>query len=183
VNIVHRFVLVLASLLALSGCAAMMSTDIDKAESLYQQKKYSEALKSYRQVAAHSLSSGQRAEARYSMALIQASPDNPQKNYAQAIESFEEFIKLYPDHEKASEALTWKNTLKLLLDEKRECEQLKKNIEQLKKLDISMRKNGRADDLFNFSDSAVGDIRSLFSQHLDHQCSISRRTGPSEARR
>ncbi|HWR71658.1 MAG TPA: tetratricopeptide repeat protein [Nitrospirota bacterium] len=135
-NTVYRLVLVLASLLAFSGCAAMLSSDLDKAESLYQQKKYAEALKSYKQVVAHSLSSRQQAEARYSIALIQASPDNPQKNYTHAMESFEEFVKLYPGHEKAGEALIWKNTLRVLLDEKRECEQLKKNIEQLKKLDI-----------------------------------------------
>ncbi len=135
-NNVYRFVLALAFLVALSGCAAILSGDIDKAESLYQQKKYAEALKSYKQVVAHSLSSRQQAEARYSIALIQASYDNPQRSYSHAVESFDEFLKLYPDHEKADEAMNWKNTLKLLLDEKRECEQLKKNIEQLKKLDI-----------------------------------------------
>lgn len=135
-NTVQRFVLALSSLLALSGCAALLNADIDKAESLFQQKKYAEALKSYKQVAARSLSSRQQAEARYSIALIEASYDNPQRSYSHALESFEEFLKLYPHHEKAAEAMTWKNTLKVLLDEKRECEQLKKNIDQLKKLDI-----------------------------------------------
>ena len=135
-NILYRSVLTLGSLFALSGCTAMLSTDISRAESLFQQKKYTEALKAYKQVSAGSLSSGQRAEAQYSIALIQSSFDNPQRSYSHALESFDEFLKLYPRHEKAAEAMNWKNTLKVLLDERRECEQLKKNIEQLKKLDI-----------------------------------------------
>lgn len=125
---------------SLSGCAALFleqrDPELGKAADLFLKKNYPEALQSYQQIISRKASPAKQAEARYSIALILSSHDNPKKNYTQALEAFDEFLKLYPDHERAQEAANWKNALKTLLDEKRECEQLKKNIEELKQLDI-----------------------------------------------
>jgi TolA-binding protein len=73
--------------------------------------------------------SSSAAEARYSLALTLAFYDNPQKDYPQALQEFEEFLKLYPDHEKAQEAQNWRQVLKIL-------DHLNKSIEELQQLDI-----------------------------------------------
>ncbi len=121
----------------LAGCATLMSGfELGKADQLFQEKKYTEALHSYQEVVSHAYLDSQRAEARYSIALVLSSPDNPKKNYHQALEVFEEYIRLYPKSERIPEANNWKNTLKLLLEQARENDQLRKNIEELKRLDI-----------------------------------------------
>ncbi len=130
-----RILVILAALGVTVNCA-FLRTDLATANAQFRQKKYDEALETYRKALARSHTAGQDATARYSIALILVSSDNPHKNYPHALEAFEEFLKLYPNHEKAPEALNWKGVLKTLVEERRECEQLKKNIEQLERLDI-----------------------------------------------
>ncbi len=68
---------------------------------------------------------------------------NPQRNYAQAIEELDEFLRLYPDNVRVPDAQNLRFLLKVVIDLKKENEhlsksigQLNKSIEQLKKLDI-----------------------------------------------
>jgi outer membrane protein assembly factor BamD (BamD/ComL family) len=123
-----------------AGCAIFAKKpgpELSAADSFFQERRYTEALTGYRKVLSRPRSSEHDvAAARYAIAFTLSYYDNPHKNYAQALEEFEEFLRLYPNHEKAAEALNWKNVLKTLLEEKRECEQLKKKIEELKRLDI-----------------------------------------------
>ena len=72
----------------------------------------------------------------FEIALINAYHDNPQRDYAQAIRSFAEFIKRYPDNRRADEARTWISVLRTVLELKKQNEHLKENIEELKQLDI-----------------------------------------------
>lgn len=132
-----RIVILLLTLASGAGCAAFLKDPgLAAANDLFRQKKYAEALAGYRKTLSLPSSPERDAAARYSIAFLLASYDNPQKNYAQALEAFEEFLRYHPGHEKAAEALNWKGVLKSLQDEKRENEQLKKSIDQLKKLDI-----------------------------------------------
>lgn len=106
------------------------------AEVSLKDKKYAEALESYRSVFTEATASESAAEAKFGMAYTLIFYDNPQKNFSLAFQEFDEFLKLYPGHSRSAEAQTWRNLLKQLLDARRENERFKKNIEQLKKIDI-----------------------------------------------
>lgn len=134
---VRLFLLLVA--LVVTGCAGLVTQsgrDLANADALFEKGKYAEALDLYRKTLSLPSSAGRDARARFAIASILAFYGNPQKNYVQALEAFEEFLKRHPNHEKAVEAQNWKHALKTLVEEKRECEHLKQNIEQLKRLDI-----------------------------------------------
>ena len=76
------------------------------------------------------------AKAQYDIAFILAYYDNPQRNYTQAIQELDEFLRLYPDDARVREAQNLLFMLKAVIDLKKENEHLNKSIEQLKKLDI-----------------------------------------------
>jgi outer membrane protein assembly factor BamD (BamD/ComL family) len=125
------FVLVFFSLMLLSSCAVMTvpGREVRTADSLFKEKRYNEAVTAYRKVLRDYPGSSSAAEARYRLALTLAFYDNPQKDYAQAQQEFEEFLKLYPVHKKAQEAQNWRQVLKTL-------DHLNKSIEELQQLDI-----------------------------------------------
>lgn len=120
------------------GCAPMMKHDpeLSKAGALIHQKKFTEAAETYRKMLTPQTSGDRDAMARYSLGLLYAYYDNPQRDYNQAIVTFDDFLQRYPNHEHAAEAQNWRSTIKLIQEEAREKDQLKKSIEQLKKLDI-----------------------------------------------
>jgi outer membrane protein assembly factor BamD (BamD/ComL family) len=76
------------------------------------------------------------ADALFEAAYLQAFYDNPHKDFAQALQGFDEFLKRYPDHARAQEAHNWHFVLKTILDTKKENDRLNQSIEELKKLDI-----------------------------------------------
>lgn len=76
------------------------------------------------------------ANARYGIAFILAYYDNPQRNYAQAIEELDEFLRLHPDNARVRDAQNLRFLLKAFIEVKKDNEHLNKSIEQLKKLDI-----------------------------------------------
>jgi len=112
-------------------------TELQKAISLENEKKYPDAIAAYRKIIANAPQSPVAADALFSIAYLHAFYDNPQRDYAQALADFEKFEKLYPNHEKAREARNWEAVLKLILDTKKENVRLRKSIEQLEKVDIS----------------------------------------------
>jgi TolA-binding protein len=75
-------------------------------------------------------------EAKFGIALVCVSADNPQRDYAAAIKEFDEFLSLYPSDKRASEAKNWRQILKVLLETKKDNDRLNKNIEKLKQLDV-----------------------------------------------
>ena len=118
---------------------------LQNAENLFNQQKYSEAVTVYKELLAASPAPTPTdgANARYGIAFILAYYDNPQQNYAQAIEELDEFLRLYPDNVRVPDAQNLRFLLKVVIDLKKENEhlskrigQLNKSIEQLKKLDI-----------------------------------------------
>ena len=113
-------------------------TELDNAENLFNQRKYSDAVNAYRKILTTSPAPtpAVAANAQYDIAFILAYYDNPQRNYAQAIQELDEFLRLYPDDARVHEAQNLRFILKAFIDVKKDNEHLNKSIEQLKKLDI-----------------------------------------------
>jgi outer membrane protein assembly factor BamD (BamD/ComL family) len=127
-----------------SGCARFWAERLDggpesriaEAEKLAQEKKFPQSLAAYKKILQDYPESEWSARVRFEIALVYASTANPQRDYSQALREFEEFLTLHPGHERAAEANTWKNLIKSFLEVKKENEQLRKNIEELKQLDL-----------------------------------------------
>lgn len=123
------------------GCAAMGITtgpakDLDEAALLARENKFQEAAAVYQKIQMQSPQTPGAAEAEYEAALLHASPDNPQKDYAQATRLLENFLKQHPNNRRVHDARVWISLLKNIQDLKKENEHLSTNIEQLKQLDI-----------------------------------------------
>ncbi len=110
--------------------------DMQKAAALEKDKKYTDAIAAYRKIVTRYPQSTVAADALFAIAHIYVIYDNPQKDYAEALADFEDFDKHYPEHEKAQEAKNWQAILKLVLDMKKETVRLRKNIDELEKVDI-----------------------------------------------
>jgi outer membrane protein assembly factor BamD (BamD/ComL family) len=110
--------------------------DLENAGRFFREKKYSEAIAAYDKIAKDSPRSELGARALYDAAFTHAFYDNPHKDYVQALQGFEEFLREYPNSEKANDAQNWRSILKTVLELKKENEHLTKNIEELKRIDI-----------------------------------------------
>ena len=129
--------------LGLAGCIhpsapTLQLTELQNAENLFNQRKYSDAVTAYRRIltASPAPTPAVAANAQYGIAFLLAYYDNPQRNYAQAVQEFDEFLRLYPTDGRVPDAQHARFILKALIDAKKENEHLNKSIEQLKKLDI-----------------------------------------------
>jgi outer membrane protein assembly factor BamD (BamD/ComL family) len=133
------FVLVLLSALFLPGCAQFKfgwDADFARADRLAKERQYSEALAGYEKIAKESPGSKRSANALFAVASTHVFYDNPHKDYALALQEFDEFLRLYPNNEKARDARNWRTILKMVLELKKENEHLIGSIEQLKRVDI-----------------------------------------------
>jgi TolA-binding protein len=133
---VTRFIaiLLLASI-SLAGCARIIGgqdTEFYQADNYLKEKKYPEAITAYRQIAKETSSPERAANAQFALASALASYDNPQKDYATALQEFDQFLTLYPDDEKAHDAQQWRSLLQLIVKLENDNESLSKNIEQNK---------------------------------------------------
>jgi len=129
--------------LCLTGCIRFghstgPAAENQTAEILFTEKKYDEAISVYRKVLAAdpAPSAEDAANASFGLAYTRAFYDNPQRNYPQALQEFDEFLKQYPDNARSHEAQNWRSVLKIIVEARKENEHLSKSIEQLKKLDI-----------------------------------------------
>ena len=133
--------IVLLAMIVLSGCASLglqsgPEKDFQDAAVSLKEKKYSAALAGYQKILREVPNTELAKDAQFEIALIHATSDNPQKEYGQAIHEFETILKMRPDDRRAPEARAWIVVLKTILDLRKENELLKKNIEELKQLDI-----------------------------------------------
>jgi outer membrane protein assembly factor BamD (BamD/ComL family) len=136
---VIRLVVILLSALWLAGCAGVIArqdAEYENADRLMKQRKYSEASSSFAKIAKDSAGTERGARALFSEASSRAFFDNPHKDYALALQEFDEFLKKYPKSPIARDAQNWRSILKLVLELKKENEQLTNNIDELKRLDI-----------------------------------------------
>jgi outer membrane protein assembly factor BamD (BamD/ComL family) len=107
-----------------------------EADKLLREGKYADAEKAYRRVPQEHPGTAWVPLAQYALATLLVSPDNPQSDYASGLAEFENFISLYPQHERAAEARSWRQAIKQILDTKKENVRLKSTIEKLQKLDL-----------------------------------------------
>lgn len=131
-----RFMVVLLlSSICLSGCARIIGgqdTEMYRAESLLRERDYPEAIAVYRQIAKETDDPERAAHAQFALASALAYYDNSLKDYAAAFQEFDQFLKMYPDDEKANEARQWRSLLRMVVELEKENENLNKNIEQYK---------------------------------------------------
>lgn len=128
-------VVLLLSSICLSGCARIIGgqdTEMYRAESLLRERDYPEAIAVYRQIAKETDDPERAAHAQFALASALAYYDNSLKDYAAAFQEFDQFLKMYPDDEKANEARQWRSLLRMVVELEKENENLNKNIEQYK---------------------------------------------------
>ena len=129
-------ILLLASI-CMAGCARIIGgqdTEMYRAESLLKERDYPEAIEAYRQIAKETADPERAAHAQFALASALAYYDNPLNDYAAAFQEFDQFLKLYPDDEKANEARQWRSLLRVIVELERENENLNKKIEQYKQI-------------------------------------------------
>jgi outer membrane protein assembly factor BamD (BamD/ComL family) len=127
-------ILLLASI-CLGGCARIIGgqdTEMYRAESLLRERDYPEAIAVYRQIASETADPERAAHAQFALASALAYYDNSLKDYSAAYQEFDQFLKMYPDDEKANEARQWRSLLRMIVELEKENENLNKNIEQYK---------------------------------------------------
>jgi outer membrane protein assembly factor BamD (BamD/ComL family) len=139
-----RNILALFAVILLSGCATTPQipvatgpeVDYQNAAVFAKEKKYPDAIAAFRKIADEKPRSPFAADSLFEAAYLQAFYENPQKDYAQALVSFEEFLKRFPKHEKSREAKNFRMILKTIVDTMKENDQLRTSIEELNRLDI-----------------------------------------------
>lgn len=141
-----RNILAVIVLVALAGCATIKpetkpENDFQIAAVAVKEKRYEEATTLYNKILGESHQPTRMADALFQVAYVQTLYDNPQKDYAKAMQSFDEFIKQYPGHARYQEAENWRFILRTIIDLRKENDRLHKNIEQLRKLDIRHEEN------------------------------------------
>ena len=106
------------------------------AQKLAQRSRYAEAIATYRLALQEHPKTEWAPEAKYGIALAYVAADNQQRDYAIAAVEFEEFLAQHPTDRRAAEAKSWLQAIKVILDMKKENDRIRKNIEQLKQLDM-----------------------------------------------
>lgn len=123
----------------LSACARFKAdhdVDFENADRFFMEKKYSEAATAYDQIARGAQGSERGARALFAVASLYAFYDNPHKDYARALQEFDDFLRIYPDNERALDAKNWRYILMMVLDLKKENGRLLQSINELKQIDI-----------------------------------------------
>lgn len=130
----------------LAGCAELKvannkvatapDADIQTAANAVKGRKYKKAARLYNKIFIESPRPEVAAEALFQIAYLLTIHDNPEKDYAKALQVFDEYIKRFPGQTRLREAQNWSFVLKAILDLKNENDSLHKSIEQLKKLDV-----------------------------------------------
>ena len=143
-------VAVLLAVILFSGCATSRVVTVTGPEKQLQyaavsvkEKRFKEAAAACNKIMTDAPDSPLAADALFELALINAHHDNPQRDYAQAIRTFVEFLKRNPDNRRADEARTWISVLRTVQELKKQNEHLNASIEELKQLDIRHEKKRR----------------------------------------
>ncbi len=133
-----RFLFVLLLAASCSGCAIHYGQpgSFSDADKLVREKKFHDAIGVYDRAAKEAAGSDRGAAALFASAELRASHDNPSRDYSASLQKFEEFLRQYPEHTRVREAQSWRHILRTVVELRKENEQLTKNIEQLKKVDI-----------------------------------------------
>ena len=115
---------------------AHRDAELVNADRSFNEKKYGEAVSAYDAIARDAPGSERGADALFRSAFTMAYYDNRQKDYARALQEFDEFLRVYPNNEKAPDAQNWRYMLQMVLDLKKENGRLLQSINKLKQIDI-----------------------------------------------
>jgi outer membrane protein assembly factor BamD (BamD/ComL family) len=149
----HAVLYAVIAMIAGSGCATFCPEQVQQpaadakspsapagalaeADRLLAEGKFADAESAYRRTQQEYSGTDWAPRANYAIATLLVSPDNPQRDYVRALSAFEDFITLYPQHERAAEARSWRQAIKQVLETKKDNDRLNKNIEMLKQLDL-----------------------------------------------
>jgi len=135
--------ILLPLLLALAGCAGGPAPgpeqrphpELRQAEAAARAGRYREAIDAYRQAAEQGEEEVASA-ALFQAAYLLAYYENPRRDYAQALQGFERYLKRYPQGSLFRQARNWQAILRTILEQRAEVERLNAAIEELKKIDI-----------------------------------------------
>lgn len=106
------FIIILIILLTQSCAATIRSRQaLYDADTLFDNRKYNEAIKAYTEVTTRYPKSFAAEQAQYLIAYTLVYYDNPNADYARALIEFNRFIQLYPSDNKIREARNWVNVL------------------------------------------------------------------------
>ena len=126
--------------------------DLELAEKLLSKGDYAGALKENEKIVRLFPSESPGDSALFYMGLIWAHPNNPQKNYAKALESFQMIDRDYPQSELKEEVSVWSDVIKKLIryegdinDLEKTVTDLKNRLNTLKEIDIGIEKKRRED--------------------------------------
>ncbi len=109
---------------------------IADARKLVKEHNFPQAVSIYRLFLQEHPTSSAAPEAKYGIAMAYVAADNPRRDYAAAVPELDEFLAQYPNDERAEEARSWRQAIKVILETRKENERLNKNIEKLKQLDV-----------------------------------------------
>jgi len=126
--------------------------NLELAEKLISKGDYAGALKENRQIVRLFPSEPPGDSALLYVGLIWAHPDNPQKNYAKALEAFQLIQRDYPQSELKEEVSVWSDVMEKLIryegnidDLEKTVTELKNRLNTLKEIDIGIEKKRRED--------------------------------------
>lgn len=104
-----------------SGCVLLTESgrDLYSANNLVLDKKYNDAIATYRKILHDNPDSYYAADAKYGLGMAHIAFENPHKNYAQALQEFEAFVKLAPNDGRVPDVQNWISILRTIEDLKR----------------------------------------------------------------
>lgn len=133
--------------LILTGCAAFKEVSskvgigpLARAQSLFSQGKYQEALQVYRQIVHDHPSSSLAAEAQFRIGYTLSYFQNPQQDHGEALKEFQQVLNQFPKSKWVDEAKNRIAALSQLLNQRAENQRLQQDLQQLMKLDIESEK-------------------------------------------
>ncbi len=133
------FILIVLAIVCFSGCASFSpgaDPEFRKADELVNAKKFGDAEAAYEKISKESRGTERGADALFFASVTYVYYDNPRKDYQKAFQSFDDFLRAYPNNKMARDAQNWRAILKTVLEMKKDNERLTKSIEQLKRIDI-----------------------------------------------
>ncbi len=144
---IRRYSMLVVIFIFMASCSTLLvphgstylepaKADLVRANKLFQEDKYDDAILAYRRALKNKPDEETAANAQYGIAYTLVYCDNPDRAYTVARVEFKKFITLYPKDPRYQEARSWYLALKAFCDTKQEKENLNKDIEQLKQLDI-----------------------------------------------
>jgi outer membrane protein assembly factor BamD (BamD/ComL family) len=124
--------------------AAARPAALREGQLLLQEGKYADAANVFRVVEQEHPGTPWAGSAAYATAVAAVLGDHEHQDYVSALREFDRFIERYPLHDRVPEAKAWRQTIRQIMDARRENARLLNNIEKLKALDLQQEEKRRS---------------------------------------